>query len=154
MSYSTLLFDFTASICRYGRVIWTVKAGKGTAALAMEWKKKEREREKREGGEEEGKKKKRKKSGTRKVTFSRPQRVSTELADLPLEKCWGLPRCVQLPDCWSGANIWRSPSASFLYLVTMHTDTARLFKRNDSKRQFEAPSLTVSFIHRILDLRG
>lgn len=54
--------------------------------------KKKREREKRKRGGEG--KKKRKKSGTRKVTFSKPQRVFTELADLPLEKCWGLPRCV------------------------------------------------------------
>lgn len=47
-------------------------------------KRKTKERE-REGGNE----KKRAERIRVKSHFSKPQRVSTELADLPLEKCWG-----------------------------------------------------------------
>lgn len=55
------------------------------ARLRWQWnEKKENERE-REGGNE----KKRAERIRVKSHFSKPQRVSTELADLPLEKCWG-----------------------------------------------------------------
>lgn len=71
------------------RVIWTVKAGKGTAAFAMEWKKGKRKRDRERESERGEKKKKRAERIRVKSHFSKPQRVSTELADLPLEKCWG-----------------------------------------------------------------
>ena len=68
------------------RVIWTVKAGKGTAALAMEWKKGKRKRERGKGN---GKKKK---SGTysRKVTFFEAATCFHRVSGSPARKMLGL----------------------------------------------------------------
>ena len=49
----------------------------------------DRESGKRHGCVGNGMKKKRAERIRVKSHFSKPQRVSTELADLPLEKCWG-----------------------------------------------------------------
>lgn len=52
-------------------------------------KRKTKERQRERESERGGKKKKRAERIRVKSHFSKPQRVSTELADLPLEKCWG-----------------------------------------------------------------
>lgn len=61
------------------------ESGKRHGCVGNGMKKRKTKEREREGGM----KKKRAERIRVKSHFSKPQRVSTELADLPLEKCWG-----------------------------------------------------------------
>lgn len=61
------------------------ESGKRHGCVGNGMKKRKTKEREREGGNE----KKRAERIRVKSHFSKPQRVSTELADLPLEKCWG-----------------------------------------------------------------
>lgn len=61
------------------------ESGKRHGCVGNGMKKRKTKRERERGGNE----KKRAERIRVKSHFSKPQRVSTELADLPLEKCWG-----------------------------------------------------------------
>lgn len=123
------------------RVIWTVKAGKGTAAFAMEWKKGKRKRD-RERESERGEKKKKSGTYSRKVTFFEAATCFHRVSGSPARKMLGLPRCVAT---W--LLKWRkylTLAECILFIPrTMHTDIVRLFKRKRF-RQFE---VLPSFIH-------
>lgn len=62
------------------------ESGKRHGCVGNGMKKRKTKERERKG---EWKKKKRAERIRVKSHFSKPQRVSTELADLPLEKCWG-----------------------------------------------------------------